>query len=72
MQRASRWLPQLRRLDVQPDEDPFKYESITANAICQAVRLENATISPAGVKRIDAVLPQQHIISAGAMTQRPL
>ena len=31
----SRWLPHLRWVDVQPDDDPYKYESITANAIHQ-------------------------------------
>ncbi len=60
LQRASRWLPQLRWLDVQPDEDPFKYESMTANAICQAVRLENA------VRHLHGIRPVQVPLFVGA------
>ena len=35
----SRWIPHLRWFDVQPDDDPYKYESIPANAIHQTWRL---------------------------------
>jgi esterase/lipase len=37
----SQWLPQLKWLDIQPDDDSFKYESIPANAICQTGQLVN-------------------------------
>jgi alpha-beta hydrolase superfamily lysophospholipase len=35
----TRWLPHLHWVDVQPDEDPYKYESMSTNAIVQTARL---------------------------------
>ncbi len=37
----SQWLPHLKWIDIQPDDDLFKYESTAANAICQTSQLVN-------------------------------
>jgi esterase/lipase len=39
LQGLSRWLPHLRWIDVQPDEDPYKYESMSTNAVVQTAHL---------------------------------
>lgn len=35
----SGWLPHLRWIDVQPDEDPYKYESMATGAVVQTAQL---------------------------------
>lgn len=39
LSKASDWLPHLQWIDIQPDDDAFKYESIAANAVCQTRHL---------------------------------
>lgn len=47
LNKLSRWAPYLKWIDIQPDEDPYKYESIAANAVCQTRHL---------VKRVEELL----------------
>lgn len=47
LNKLSRWAPHLKWIDIQPDEDPYKYESIAANAVCQTRHL---------VKRLEDLL----------------
>ena len=60
LQRLGIVAPRLRWVDVQPDEDAFKYESIATNAICQAVRLERM------VRHLHALRPVRVPLFIGA------
>lgn len=53
-------LPALRWLDVQPDDDAFKYESVATNAVCQAVTLERR------VRQLHALRPLRVPLFIGA------
>lgn len=47
LEKLGHWYRRLLWIDVQPDEDPYKYESIPANAVCQTYQL---------VKKLDQLL----------------